>query len=94
VALIQDEAVDEIVRGGALDALTWHTNTGAISREVTQAILRHLHGTMQPQDECFVWFSWGRAVALLGLEELVPVVKDASKRGFIDPSISRFEDFL
>jgi hypothetical protein len=35
---------------------------------------------MQPQDDCPVWAGWAGAIALLGLEELKPLVKRAFER--------------
>ena len=56
---------------------------GRIDRAETATYLRHLHATMQPQDENFVWVSWQQAVAVLCLDDLVPLVEDAFARGLI-----------
>jgi hypothetical protein len=92
-SVIDDEAADEMVRSAALDALTWLTATGAVPREATAAYLRALHAGMRPQAASFVWFGWQQAVALLGLEDLEPLVADAFERELIDPTIMDLEDF-
>jgi hypothetical protein len=93
-ALIEDEAADEVARAVAFDVLAYLTAAGSVPRGTTEAYLRELHGTMQPRDMSFAWFGWQRAVALLGLEELRPLVADAFERRFVDPTVMGFEHFL
>jgi hypothetical protein len=93
-ALAEDEAADKIVRADAFDALACLTAAGEVPREATAAYLRELHGAMRPQGMSFSWFGWQKAIALLGLEDLRPLVADAFERGFVDPSIMGFEHFL
>jgi preprotein translocase subunit SecA len=49
---------------------------------------------MQPQEESFAWFGWQKSIALLGLEELKPLVAAAFERGFIDPTVTDYRQFL
>lgn len=93
-ALIEEEDVDEIVRAGAFDALSYLTATGAVPRETTAAYLRELPAKMQPQRELFAWFGWQKSIALLGLEELKPLVAAAFERGFVDPTVMDYGHFL
>jgi hypothetical protein len=93
-ALIEDEAADEVARAAAFDALAYLTAAGAVPRETTETYLRELHGAMRPRDTSFAWFGWQRAVALLGLEGLRPLVADAFERRFVDPAAMGFEHFL
>ncbi|MBV1797595.1 DUF1186 domain-containing protein [Siccirubricoccus sp. G192] len=93
-AVIEQEAADEFARAAAFDALTWLTATGAVPRVATAAYLQGLHRSMRPQATSFAWFGWQRAVALLGLDGLSPLVEDAFGHRFIDPTIMGFEDFL
>ena len=92
--LIQNEHVDEIVRADGFDALTYLTATGAVPLETTAAYLRDLHGEMQPQEMSFAWYGWQKSVALLGLEDLQPLVAAAFDRGLIDPTVTDFGCFL
>ena len=93
-ALMEDGAADEVARAVAFDVLAYLTATGSVPRETTEAYLRELHGTMWPREMSFAWFGWQRAVALLGLEELRPLVADAFERLFVDPTVMGFEHFL
>jgi hypothetical protein len=93
-ALIEDEAADEVARAVAFDVLAYLTATGSVLRETTEAYLRELHGTMRPRETSFAWFGWQRAVGLLGLEELRPLVANAFERRFVDPTVMGFEHFL
>jgi hypothetical protein len=92
-ALIENADADEYVRAAALDALALLTLRGRIDRDETGRYLRALHATLQPQDTNFVWVSWQQAVALLGYEDLVPLVEDAFARGWIDETIMDVSDF-
>src|SRR4051812_36375611 len=49
--------------------------------------------TLQPQQESFVWSGWVLAIALLGLEELSNVVRQAFERGLIEPRVMGYDDF-
>jgi hypothetical protein len=93
-ALIEDEAVDEIVRADAFDALAWLTAAGQVPREAAATYLCELHGALQPRAMSFAWFGWQKAVAVLGLEDFRPLVADAFERGFVDPSVMGLEHFL
>src|SRR4051812_34048667 len=77
----------------ALAALAYLTATGRIARDETQAYLLRLYDTLQPQQEGFVWSGWVLAVALLGLEELSNVVRQAFERGLIEPMVMGYDDF-
>jgi hypothetical protein len=92
-ALIENADADEYVRCAALEALSVLTVTGRLDRDDTERYLRDLHATLQPQGESFVWVGWQQAVALLGYDELVPLVEDAFARGGIGEDIMSVEDF-
>jgi hypothetical protein len=92
-AIIRDEAADEFIRSGMIDALVMLTLSGAVPRAETAAFLRDCYDQLQPRDTCFVWDGWQTAVAWLGLAELKPLVEKAFARGWIDPSWQSFRDF-
>ena len=48
---------------------------------------------LQPQHESFVWSGWVLAIALLGLEGLSDVVRQAFGRGLIEPMAMDYNDF-
>jgi uncharacterized protein len=49
---------------------------------------------LRPQAKCFVWQGWQSAIALLGLSELIILVKRAFDRRYIDPQCIGYEDFV
>jgi uncharacterized protein len=91
--LIEAAEADEDVRVEALQVLAYLTATGRIPREQTEAYLLRLYDTLQPQHQNFVWRGWVLAVALLGLEPLSGVVRQAFGRGLIDPMVMDYDDF-
>jgi uncharacterized protein len=95
--LIEAADADEYARAAALDALAWLTAIGSIDRNDTARYLRDLYMTLRPQDECYVWVGWQRAIAYLGRDELVSLVETAFGRGWIDTgvlSLRHFHDVL
>jgi uncharacterized protein len=91
--VIEASEADEFVRAGALEVLAYLTATGRIPRDETEAYLLRLYDTLQPAHESFVWTGWVLAVALLGLEALSDVVRQAFRRGLIDPMVMSYDDF-
>ena len=95
--LIEAADADEYARAAALDALAWLTATGSIDRNDTARYLRDLYMTLRPQEQCHVWVGWQRAIAHLGLDELVSLVKNTYGRGWIDTGVlspRHFRDVL
>ncbi|MET0530670.1 MAG: DUF1186 domain-containing protein [Microvirga sp.] len=91
--VIEASEADEFVRAGALEVLAYLTAIGRIPRDETEAYLLRLYDTLQPAHESFVWTGWVRAVALLGLEALSDVVRQAFLRGLIDLMVMSYDDF-
>jgi hypothetical protein len=90
--IIRDPAADEAARSRMLEALAMVTLRGELAREETARFLGACFAEL-PQRECFVWDGWQNAIAMLGMVELVPLVKQAFKRGFIDRRALDFADF-
>lgn len=67
--------------------------TGRIDRGEVASYLRGLHVTLQPQDENWVWVGWQRAISLLALADLVPLVGDAFRRGLVGERVMEFHHF-
>jgi len=91
--VIEAAEADEFVRAGALEVLAYLTATGQIPRDETEAYLLRLYDTLQPQHQSFVWSGWVLAIALLGLEALSGVVRQAFGRGLIEPMVMGYDDF-
>ncbi len=81
------------VRAGALEVLAYLTARGHVAREEAQAYLLRLYDTLQPQHASFVWVGWQSAVALLGLEAMSGLVRQAFARGLIDPMDTSYDLF-
>jgi Protein of unknown function (DUF1186)/SEC-C motif len=91
--IISDPEADEFVRNRMFDTLVMLVFQGELDRTVVAEFLRSAFTDIEPQDHCAVWDGWQGAVALLALEELVPLVREAFQRGFIDEATLRFKDF-
>ena len=92
-AIIRDPEADEYIRSRMCQALAMVTLSGEVPRDATAAFLRECFHELAPQDECFVWDGWQSAIAMLGLVELVPLVRQAFEREFISPGWLSFEHF-
>jgi hypothetical protein len=91
--VILDPEVDEFIRARMFDALVIVTLRGELPREETARFLQASYVDLRPQDVCFVWEGWQGAIALLGLSELKPLVRQAFDRGLIDPGWLSFKHF-
>ena len=91
--VILEPTVDEFIRARMCAALAMVTLRGELPREEAARFLQSCYDSLQPQDECYVWDGWQGAIAMLGLSELKPLVKQAFERGFISPGWLGFEDF-
>ena len=83
--LILDPDADEFVRSRMLEAMAALAWAGEIRRDEATEFLRNCFSAFEHQIGSFVWNGWQSAVALLGVEELVPLVREAFEREFIDP---------
>ena len=92
-AVIEATEADEFVRGAAFEALAYLTATGRILREETESYLLQLFDTLQPQHVSFVWSGWVIAVELLGFGALSDIVRQAFRRGLIDPLVMDYDHF-
>jgi hypothetical protein len=75
------------------EALAMVTLRGELDRVLASRILRDAFMEMQPQAQNFVWFGWPSAIAMLGLSDLITLVKKAFDRGFIESCILEFDHF-
>jgi hypothetical protein len=91
--LILDPNADEFVRALMLEAMALLDFAGEIRREETTEFLRDCFQALQGEPGCFAWSGWQRAIAVLGIDELVPLVKEAFESGFINPIWLSFHDF-
>lgn len=91
--IILDPNAEEFVRSRMCETLAMLVLREELDRTVVAQFLREAFTELQPQAECYVWQGWQSAIAMLGLNELETLVKDAFDRGFLDPHWLSFEDF-
>ena len=92
--LIEDPEAGGSVRSAAFDALAYLTATGRIARDTVVPWLAGLTETLRAEKpEDMVWMAWTDAIALLGLEDLTPLVKAAFDDDLIDPMWTDFDGF-
>jgi hypothetical protein len=92
--VILNKNSDEYVRSSLLEAVGMVAVRGDMARAEAIRFLHTCFAALQSEPGCFVWHGWQRAIALLGLEEMEPLVKQAFDRKWIDPSWLSFEDFM
>jgi hypothetical protein len=91
--VILDPKADEYIRGRMLETVAMLTLRGKLARDEASRFLQACHAEIVPQDTCVAWDGWQRAVALLGLADLKPLVEQVYDRGFISAGWSEFHDF-
>jgi len=91
--IILDPEAEEFIRSRMCEALAMVVRHGKLDRADAARFLRDAFMNLQPQAQCFVWHGWQSAIAMLGLEELKPLVKKAFDRGFVDRNWLGFGDF-
>jgi hypothetical protein len=69
------------------------TLRGELDRARAGRFLRDAFIEIPPQAECYVWVGWQSAIAMLGMSDLLILVKKAFDRGFIDSHILGFDHF-
>jgi hypothetical protein len=92
-ALILDRGADEFMRSAMFETMALLTHVGAIRREETTAFLRTCFEAFQEEHDNFVWFGWQRTISLLGLGQLLHLVKEAFDQGFVDQDLYDFRNF-
>jgi hypothetical protein len=66
---------------------------GQLSRGEVAHFLTRCFDEMRPIQFCFAWCGWQETVALLGLEELKPLVRQVFDRGGVDEMWLHYADF-
>jgi hypothetical protein len=91
--LILDEYANEFVRSRMCEVLAMVTLSGELPRAQTAQFLQTCFDDLRPTHDCFVWSGWQSAIAMLGLAELKPLVKQAFERGSLSLMWLHHEDF-
>lgn len=91
--IILDRGADEMMRSRMCNALAMVTLQGELALARSAEILRACATELKPQAVNQVWHGWQNAIAMLGLEELSPLVEKAFAHGFVDPELGSFRQF-
>jgi hypothetical protein len=91
--IILDPNAEEFIRAGMCEALAMVTLRGELDRAVAGRFLRDAFIEIRPQAKCYVWVGWQSAIAMLGMSDLLILVKKAFDRGFVDSHILGFDHF-
>ena len=91
--VILDTDANEFARSAMLEALATVVCEGRLPRAEAARFLSECFTTLRPIQGSFVWSGWQEAVALLGLEDLKPLVKQAFDRGSIEVIWLSYDDF-
>ena len=94
--IVLDPQAEEFVRSRMCEALAMLVLRGEADRAVVAVVGQFLGDcfmNLLPQSQCYVWYGWQHAIAMLGLNEHQWLVKDAFDRGFVDPQWLSFSDF-
>jgi len=92
--VILNEHAEEFVRSRMLETVAMVTLRGDIAREEAARFLHVCFAKLQAEPGCFAWNGWQSAVAMLGLEEMTPLAKQAFDQKWVDPSWLSFKHFL
>jgi len=91
--VILEPEADEFIRSRMCEAIAMVALRGQLPRDEAARFLRTCYSELKPQEECFVWDGWQTAIAMLGLAELRPLVKEAFARGLISLDWLELKDF-
>ncbi len=92
-ALVEDPAVDDLLRGDVLLVLAYLVRARSIPESQAYDYLAALPDRLQPREMAFVWFGWVRAVAALGFMGLTTAAEALFKAGLVDPDLMSPEGF-
>jgi uncharacterized protein len=91
--IILDPNAEQFIRSRMSEALAMVTLRGEFDRDLAGRFLRDAFIEMQPQAESYVWVGWQSAIAMLGMSDLMSLVKKAFDRGFVDSHVLGFDHF-
>jgi len=92
-AVIDDPSTDDFVRDSLLIAMAYLTRTGRVSKHETREYLAALIDRLDPEIEEPVVAGWVTAVAMLGLDDFVPLVEALFQRAGMEYSVVTLEEF-
>ena len=93
LATIADREVDEFVRDSLLGAAAFLAWEGRIDREAVRAFLERFFRVRLAEPGEFAWHGWQEAIALLGLRDLAPLVREAFAQDLLPERALELEEF-
>jgi len=91
--VVLDESADDFARAAMFETLVTIVGEGQLPRSEAARFLAACFTEMRPVECNYVWCGWQDAVALLGLGELRPLVKQVFDRGSIDATWLSYPEF-
>lgn len=92
--LILDPNADQVIRCRMFQTMAMVALEGKASRCEVVDFLRTSFSELKPQRDCLVWLGWQSAISMLGLSDLVILVKQAFDRGRISKGWLSYEQFI
>ena len=92
-AAIADPSLDEFVRDSLFGAATFLTWEGRIDAARMREFLERFYRERIAEDDDYAWSGWQRAIAMLGLRDLRPLVQAAWAEGRLAEEIAEPEFF-
>jgi hypothetical protein len=93
IDIIVDPEAEEFVRSRMCETLAMAVARGELAKDVVAAFLSDAFTSLYPQEQNYVWHGWMCAIAMLGLEDLAPLVREAFDREFIDRTWTSLDYF-
>ena len=94
IALVENAGADMFVRDAALLAWTYFVVDGTLKPATAHAFLLSFEsGQSRPEAGNYLWNGWAKAIALLGFEDLMPLVRQACADHRIDRTIAGFNHY-
>ncbi|GIK80411.1 MAG: hypothetical protein GHHEDOFH_02544 [Pseudorhodoplanes sp.] len=91
--IITDTGADEFIRSRMCEALAMVVLQGDLPKSEAGRFLQRGFSEIKPIRNCQVWVGWKNAIAMLGLSELTPLVREAYERHSIDEALGTFQQF-
>jgi hypothetical protein len=91
--VINNPSADEFARNATFRAWAYLVDTGAIDHVEAERYLRDCVDTLLPQQSNYIWGCWLDVIAILGFEQLRPLVDKVFERGWVPGTEMHKKDF-
>ncbi len=91
--IILDADAHPFIRSRMCELLATLVAEGQLNRTDVTAFLRACFTSLEPQGPSHVWHGWQNTIAMLGLKELSPLVKEVFRRDYVECQICDFRSF-